>query len=195
LKKEKRELYLTFNRRLKMKKKYIQITLKKDGYNDIIIKSCPEKIKLNILQTYGEMLFGCPALKVKPIDWKGVFTIYGTFIAPYIACALFVSINTTFAIIALLGLFILNAIITKNYFFNYISKHIKEGYIPETKEQQIILSNAGIYMPLQSDGIINSSLSKQDFAQELEKLANLRDKGIITQEEFDIKKKKLLEQM
>ena len=189
----------------KQRKGYISITLKKQGANDIVIESCPEKIKLNFLQLYLAVGFGCPALNVKPIDWKGVATIFGSFFAPFVGLALFASMKLPgLGIIALIGLFVLNIVVTKNYFFNYIKKCISEGYAPESEENRVILSNAGILLPTQQNNVDTSAakISKEstqthsqptrDFVQELEKLANLKEKGILTQEEFETQKQKLL---
>ncbi|UTY25217.1 SHOCT domain-containing protein [Treponema denticola] len=107
-------------------------------------------------------------------------------------------------IIALIGLFVLNIVVTKNYFFNYIKKCISEGYVPESEESRVILSNAGILLPTQQNNVASTvaKISKEstqtysqptrDFVQELEKLANLKEKGILTQEEFEAQKQKLL---
>ena len=188
----------------KQKKGYVEITLVKDNCNSIVI-NCPEKIKLNFIQLYLAVVFGCPALDVEPKDWKGAGLIYGTFFGAFLACALFASVNAFLAILALLGLMIANAIITKNYFLNYIKKLIAAGYVPKTENDKHVLENAGIYVPNSNtvhktdasiqDTATTSTVTQTNYSQELEKLAELKDKGILTQEEFESKKKKILEKM
>lgn len=60
---------------------------------------------------------------------------------------------------------------------------------PLTPEEQVALSQQGDHTPPQSPP---SQTTQSDYLVELEKLGQLRDKGIITEEDFQAKKKKLL---
>lgn len=130
----------------KQRKGRVEITLKKSGVEDIVIKSCPEKIKMGIFRTYIEMRFGIPSMDVKPIDWKGTGIILGTYIAAFLFLGIFYGIEFPIpGIIIFIAFIIANGIITKNYYFNFIRKKISDGYEPATEEQKQILLNAGIY--------------------------------------------------
>ena len=84
---------------------------------------------------------------------------------------------------------------TKNYFFNFIKKLLAEGYTAEGSEQKQILKEAGLLAESQDSFASPTSVSKpsqKDIATELEKLAALKEKGILNDEEFAAQKAKLL---
>lgn len=186
----------------KQRKGRFQLVLKKDGFKDIEINNCPEKIKLTPWQTFNEVFNGLPAMQVKPIDWKGVGIMLGSFSGGILLLCVFGEMEMLpLALISLLAGLGFCAYYTKNYFFNFIKQKITEGYVPETQEMNEFLLKAGIY----NDGTVGTENAtshtmqntgtKETFpnvAAELEKLASLMEKGILSREEFDEQKKKLL---
>jgi len=60
---------------------------------------------------------------------------------------------------------------------------------PLTPEEQAAMAQQGDHTPPQSPP---SQITQSDYLVELEKLGELRDKGIITEEDFQAKKKQLL---
>lgn len=64
-----------------------------------------------------------------------------------------------------------------------------ENAINFSKKQNDVFQEAKDFI---ENKIHNSKTDHLSGAEELEKLANLKEKGIITQEEFDMKKKKIL---
>lgn len=183
----------------KQKKGHFTLTLKKEGANDIVIESCPEKMKLSILSLYLAVSSGCPAMDVKPIDWKGTGIIFGTFYGG-LALLGILSKAPALAVFVFLIFFGFNVVYTRNYFFNYVKGKLEEGYLPETEEQKEILQRAGLHFlmnestgrkaPFSSDE--SKPRSAVSIASELEKLAELKAKGILSDEEFTEQKKKLL---
>lgn len=98
-------------------------------------------------------------------------------------------------VIALAGVVALNFIYNKNYFFNFIKKKIEEGYSVEDEEQRRLLEEAGIHFSSTSNFSSSSESSsrvQKDITAELEKLASLKEKGILSDEEFAAQKAKLL---
>ena len=122
-------------------KKDIEITLKKDGSNDIIIK-CPQKIKLHPVAARFALSCRLPLAKINPVQGKDVIKSIGLFFSMFIACILFVV--PQLGVIALAGVVALNVIYNKNYFFNFIKKKMEEGYKVEDEEQRNLLQDAGL---------------------------------------------------
>ena len=220
------------------KKDYVDITLKKENCQDIMIKDIPIKIKLSAWQTFSALRFDVPALHVKPTQWNYVILTFALFFSMYASVVFFVI--PPLGILLLIASIVGNVIFTKNWYFRYIKKRVQEGYAPETEEEKDILKNAGIMLspvnatnisinnqtnvtaqpntsipqnpPIQTSPIQASSISnpnttpqvnvvggggnvQKDYMRELEKLAELKEKGILTQEEFDVQKQKILTQM
>jgi hypothetical protein len=65
---------------------------------------------------------------------------------------------------------------------------------PLTSEDQAALAQPGGGPPAQSpqDQVTPMGVDQPDYLAELERLADLRDRGIVTEEEFEAKKKQLL---
>ncbi|MDE5776782.1 MAG: SHOCT domain-containing protein, partial [Treponemataceae bacterium] len=112
---------------------------------------------------------------------------------------LFFLVSVMLGIIALAGMVALNFVCTKNYFFNFIKKRLAEGYWPENEEQRNILEAAGLFVGNSSASTSSfvsapssAAHSTVDAAVQLEKLASLVEKGLMTKEEFDAQKAKLL---
>lgn len=175
-----------------MRKGEVEIILRKNGMQDITIV-CPEKIKLSALMVYAVIQFGLPPMNIKPIDKKGLAITIIAYLGIFLACAFF-AINIALGFLLLIAALIFNFMYTKNYFFNYIKKRLAEGYIPTTKETQKILQNAGLQpkeFEKQNSNTNNSSIP--DITEQLEKLHSLMEKGILSKDEFNTRKAKLLE--
>jgi|GEM_PF-2495677 len=220
------------------KKGYVDITLKKENFQDIMIKDIPIKIKLNAWQTFSALRFDVPALHVKPTQWNQAILTFALFFSMYASVVFFVI--PPLGILLLIASIVGNVIFTKGWYFRYIKKCVQEGYAPETDEEKDILKNAGIMLspvnatsvninnqanvttqtntsmpqspPIQSSPIQSTPMPgpnttpqvnvvggggnvQKDYMRELEKLAELKEKGILTQEEFDVQKQKILAQI
>lgn len=123
----------------------VEFVLKKDDAQDITVK-CPQKIKLSAWQTYQGMFDGFPPLSIKPIDKMGVLTVGGSFVAiiavPAILSAL--GASTFFMLVMVAGLVVLNAIVTKNYFYNFFQSKLADGYVLADESQNQFLQEAGL---------------------------------------------------
>ena len=113
--------------------KKIEIVLKKDGAEDIIVK-CPQKVKLSVMGALFAIRFGLPPADVKPVQGKDVIKCIGLFLSIFLACALVVV--PPLGVLALAGVVALNFIYNKNYFFNFIEKKMEE--------QRKLLEDAGL---------------------------------------------------
>lgn len=137
--------------------------------------------------------FGLPPADVTPVQVKDVINCIGLFLSIFITCILFVV--PPLGVIALAGVVALNFIYNKNYFFNIIEKKMEEGYKVEDEEQRRLLEEAGIHFSSTSNFSSSSESSsrvQKDITAELEKLASLKEKGILSDEEFAAQKAKLL---
>ena len=175
--------------------KKVEIVLKKDGAEDIIVK-CPQKVKLSVMGALFAIRFGLPPADVKPVQGKDIIKCLGLFLSIFLACALLVV--PPLGVIALAGAVVLNVIYNKNYFFNFIKKKIEEGYSVEDEEQRRLLEEAGIHFSSASNFSSSSESSsrvQKDITAELEKLASLKEKGILSDEEFAAQKAKILSMM
>lgn len=128
-----------------MRKGYVDILLKKDGCKDIKVK-CHVKVKLHPVVALFAMGCGLPLVHVKPIDWKGVLIGEALFFTIFLSCAFFM-VSIAFGIIALGGAVVMNCLYSRNYFFKYIQKKLREGYQVEDQEHRQILENGGV-LPL-----------------------------------------------
>ncbi|MGL4981296.1 MAG: SHOCT domain-containing protein [Treponemataceae bacterium] len=185
------------------KKKQLEIVLKKEGNLDITVK-CSEKIKLGWFEAFLQVQYGLPPLwGVKPIDWKGTGILLAAFFAIFVGISILGESNVDGIILVLfaIGMVILNLNLTKNYFFKFIQTKINEGY-SVSDEQVEILEKAGITVRSGSFSAASTTNNTEmpttksvktpvDY-EELEKLSTLKEKGILTQEEFDAKKKSIL---
>ncbi|WP_407434354.1 hypothetical protein [Treponema sp.] len=122
--------------------KDVEITLKKEGAQDITVK-CPETIKQSTIVAVFGIFWGMPTFRVKPINWKDTLKGFGLYAIIFIAC-IFFAVSTILGILALLGALALNFLFNKNYFYNFIKKHLNEGYSVDDDEQKQILRNAGL---------------------------------------------------
>lgn len=179
--------------------KQIEITLRKEGSGDIVVK-CPEKIKLSIPGALLAIKFGLPPADIKPVQWKDVAIAYIIFFAMFLSCAI-VTVSIPVCVIFLAASIFLNIYYNQNYFFNFIKKKLAEGYAVEGEEQTQALKAAGLLSEATatSSSAINSTPTKtedatnqEDVATKIEKLATLIEKGLLTKEEFDAQKAKLL---
>lgn len=180
-----------------MGKGEVEIILKKEGAKDIKVK-CPRTIRQSSVVSAMPLAWGNPPFRVRPIDVKGVVAGYARFIGVFVACFFFLA-SVMLGIIALAGMVALNFVCTKNYFFNFIKKRLAEGYSPENEEQRSILEAAGLFAGNSSassssfaSAPSSAAHSNVDAAAQLEKLASLVEKGLMTKEEFDAQKAKLL---
>lgn len=174
-------------------KKDIEIVLKKEGAQDITVK-CPQQIKLPAWRVYGAIYAGLPPLSIKPADMKGLAISVLAFLAIFVSCTFFM-VNVVLGIIVLGAVIAFNIVYTKNYFFNFIKKKLAEGYTVEGEEQNQILKEAGIFAEATSNSSSSNSAkpsSVVDVSEQLEKLASLKEKGILSDEEFAAQKAKLL---
>ncbi|MBQ8680766.1 MAG: SHOCT domain-containing protein [Treponema sp.] len=173
--------------------KKVEITLKKDGSEDIIVK-CPRKVKLSIGGALLAIRFGLPPADIKPVQGKDVIKCIVLFLLIFVAAALFVV--PPLGVVALVVVLFLNIRYNQNYFVNFIKQKLSDGYTVEDSEQKQILQEAGI--SIESNGATASSSSTQsqssqeDVSVQLEKLASLKEKGILSDEEFAAQKAKLL---
>ena len=173
--------------------KKVEIVLKKDGAEDIIVE-CPQKVKLSVMGALFVIRFGLPPADVKPVQGKDVIKCLGLFLSIFLAGALVV-VSQALGVIAFIGTYVLNVIYNKNYFFNFIKKKIEEGYSVEDEEQRRLLEEAGIHFSSASNFSSSSESSsrvQKDITAELEKLASLKEKGILSDDEFAAQKAKLL---
>lgn len=179
--------------------KQIEITLKKEGSGDIVV-NCPEKIKLSIPGALLAIRFGLPPADIKPVQWKDVAIAYIIFFAIFLSCAFFV-VSIPLGILLLAAAVFLNIYYNQNYFFNFIKKKLSEGYTVEGEEQTQALKAAGLLSEATaaSSSAENSTQQKtadaanqEDAVTKIEKLAALVEKGLLTKEEFDAQKAKLL---
>ena len=174
--------------------KDVKIVLKKEGSKDITVK-CPRTVKLSPVIAALYILWGCPPLWVKPIDWKGAFLSFlaGPLIIISLVVLFFVS--TGFGFVLLAAVLVLEFLFNRDYFFNFLKKRLAEGYTVEDEEQKQILKEAGVFVESNntSTSSTNSSVQKtEDVASQLEKLGALVEKGLLSKEEFDAQKAKLL---
>ena len=199
----------------KKRKGYVDITLKKEYAKDILVKDIPEKIKLNGWQTYLALRFDNPAFHVRPFEWGNVILAILLYLSMFIVATFIVFLYVFVWLLLLVASIVGNVIYTKNYYFNYISKRVAEGYAPATDAEKELLKNAGILVnpnlstqagstqqvgsvttaTPQANTTQQSAVVEKDYVKELEKIASLKEKGILTQEEFDEQKKKILAQM
>lgn len=123
----------------------VEFVLKKDGAQDITVK-CPQKIKLSAWQTYQGMFSGFPPLSIKPIDKMGVLTIGGSFVAIVAVPAILSAMGASafFMLVMVAGLVVLNAIVTKNYFYNFFQSKLADGYTLADESQNQFLQEAGL---------------------------------------------------
>lgn len=174
--------------------KKVEITLRKEGSEDIIVK-CPRKVKLSVGGALLAVHSGLPPAEIKPKQGKDALKCYLLFLLIFVACVPF-AIAPVLGIITLGVVLFLNIRYNKNYFFNFINKKLAEGYTVEDAEQKQILQEAGI--SVESSGATASSSSAQsqssqeDVTAQIEKLAGLVEKGLLTKEEFAAQKAKLL---
>lgn len=180
-----------------MGKGEVEIILKKEGAKDIKVR-CPRTIKLGSVSAAFQIGYGCPPLQVSPVDLKDTGLNFVRFLGLYGSLIFFV-VSVPLGVLLLVGMVILNYTYTKNYFFKFIKKRLAEGYSPENEEQRSMLEAAGLFAG--NSGSSSSSFasapssdvhSKVDAAAQLEKLASLVEKGLMTKEEFDAQKAKLL---
>lgn len=176
--------------------KSVEITLKKEGSKDILVK-CPRSIKLNPVVAAISILYGMPPFQVKPINGKDVLKALSLFAMIFISLGI-CSVSSGLGVILFLVVIVINFLFTKNYFFNFIKKLLVEGYTVEGSEQKQILKEAGLLAESQDSFASSTSVSKpsqKDIATELEKLASLKEKGILSDAEFAAQKAKILENM
>ncbi len=181
--------------------KDVEITLKKEGSGDIVVK-CPSKIKLHPAMAAIVALYGCPPAAIKPTQGKDILKAYALFAGIFAAGALV--IIPPVGIIALIVMIVLNIRYNKDYFYNFIKKRLEEGYSVEQEEHKQLLREAGLpvdsvtssaALPPSSPVSVTSAapkVSQEDVFAQLEKLANLKEKGILNDEEFAAQKAKLL---
>ncbi len=72
----------------------------------------------------------------------------------------------------------------------YVEHLLKQGYKPYSEQDAQILSLHGINVS--TNNAIESNSPKRDYLDQLEKLGELKDKGILTEMEFEEKKKSIL---
>lgn len=130
---------------MKFGKPKVEIVLRKDGEQDITVK-CPEKIKLGVGQTILALRFGMPPMDVKPVDKKGLGVILGCFLSIFAVAGLMsvIGANPLFCALEAIGLVVMNLIVTKNYFFNFIKGKLADGYTVSS-EHESLLQAAGMY--------------------------------------------------
>ena len=172
--------------------KSVEITLKKDGSKDILVK-CPRSIKLNPVIAAISILYGMPPFQVKPINGGDVIKSLALFAMIFISLGI-CSVSVGFGFILFLVVIVINYLFTKNYFFNFIKKRLAVGYKDENSESQQILKEAGLLSESVSfsSSASDSKPAQKDVSAELEKLAALKEKGILNDEEFASQKAKLL---
>lgn len=165
--------------------KKVEIVLKKNEAEDITIR-CPQKIKLSAMGALFAIRFGLPPADVKPVQGKDLLKCIVLFLLIFVAVALFAV--PLLGIIAFIVVFALNINYNKNYFYKFIQKKLAEGYTVEDPESQEILKNAGLL----NVSLSSSENTSDDVTVQLEKLASLKEKGILSEEEFSAQKAKLL---
>ena len=177
----------------KVKNPEVELHLKNAGGQECTV-SCKEKIKMSLLEAYIQLRFGIPALDVKPINGKDVAITFVLFALIFLPLAL----QNGVGVIVCLAMIVVNGIYTKNFYYNAIKKRLADGFTPADDDTATILKNAGLLTATASSSSISTSSTTQpassstDVAAELEKLASLVEKGILTKEEFEAKKAKLL---
>ena len=186
------------------KEKEVEITLRKEGSPDIRV-NCPREIKMSFLKGFIYFRFHCfSPLTISPVNKKDLLFFVLQFLAIFISCVFF-TVDPVVGLIIVTAVFVFNIIRTKNYYFNFIKKRLAEGYVVEDPEKQQLLQNAGL-----SNGSVSSysssgasfstsspvssssKPSQGDLTAQLEKLAALKEKGILSDEEFAAQKAKLL---
>lgn len=184
------------------KEKEVEITLRKDGSPDIIV-NCPREIKMSFLKGFIYFRFHCfSPLTISPVNKKDLLLFVLQFLAIFISCV-FVTVDPVVGVIIITAVFVFNIIRTKNYYFNFIKKRLAEGYVVEDPEKQQLLVDAGLFnssVASYSSSSVSSSPSdtssskpsQEDITVQLEKLAALKEKGILSDEEFATQKAKLL---
>ena len=173
--------------------KKVEIVLKKDGAEDITVK-CPQKVKLSVMGALFAIRFGLPPADVKPVQKKDALKCIVLFLLIFVAC-LFFTASMALGVIALAVVLVLNVMYNKNYFFNFIKKRLAEGYTVKNSESQQILKDAGLWnesSSFSSSATSSSKQPKEDVTVQLEKLASLKEKGILNDDEFATQKAKLL---
>ena len=115
-------------------KKKIEIKLVKSGEKDVII-NCPESIKLGILD-----------LNIKPINYVSIVINLLLYALIYAVPALLLYFGTSTAVFLILTsiTIALNIVVNKNYYWNFICKKLKEGYLPANEETRAILESVKI---------------------------------------------------
>lgn len=174
--------------------KDVEIVLKKEGSKDITVK-CPRTVKLSPVIAALYILWGCPPLWVKPIDWKGAFISFLAYPLIVISLAVLFLVSPGFGLVLLAAVLVLEFLFNRDYFFNFFKKRLAEGYTVEDEEQKQILKEAGVFVESNntSTSSTNSSVQKtEDVASQIEKLGALVEKGLLSKEEFDAQKAKLL---
>ena len=174
--------------------KDVEIVLKKEGAKDITVK-CPRTVKLPPVIAALYILWGCPPMWVKPIDWKGAFISFLTNPLIVISLVVLFFVSTGFGLVLLAAVLVLEFLFKRDYFFNFLKKRLAEGYTVEDEEQRQILKDAGVLV--ESNNVFasgtNSAVQKtEDVAAQIEKLGTLVEKGLLSKEEFDAQKAKLL---
>jgi len=129
-------------------KKDVEITLKKDGSDDIIVM-CPEKIKLHPVAALLAISYGLPPARIKPKQGKDILKAFALFLGIFVSLAV-CYINVLLGIVLCVGFFVANFLFNKNYFFNFISKKLGEGYTVDTEAQKNILEKAGVFDKIQN---------------------------------------------
>ena len=174
--------------------KAFEVVLKKEGAKDITVK-CPRSIKLNPVIAAISILYGMPPFQVKPINGKDVLIALAGFAMIFISLGI-CTVSLGLGFILFIAVLVFNFLFTKNYFFNFIKKRLAEGYTVEDSEQKQILQEAGISIESNGatafSGSAQAQSSQEDVTAQIEKLAGLVEKGLLTKEEFAAQKAKLL---
>lgn len=101
----------------------------------------PKKIKMGFFTTFIELRYGLPPMDISPIDWKGMAFLLIPFF--WLVGIGGLSQNVAFIVVGLI-LVAYNFYITKNYFFDYITRKLSEGFECKNPEEQKVLETAGI---------------------------------------------------
>lgn len=126
-------------------KKKIEIKLVKSGEKDVII-NCPESIKLGLLDLYMALRLDIPPLNIKPINYVSIVINLLLYALIYAVPALLLYFGTSTAVFLILTsiTIALNIVVNKNYYWNFICKKLKEGYLPANEETRAILESVKI---------------------------------------------------
>lgn len=146
-------------------KGWMTVVLEKEGSPEITV-TCPRKVKMNPFRALVSWrVDGFPQFNVTPKDWKGFFLYLLAWLLVFIFGSIMLSafgesrvegngeltegeVNGVLAFVGFLltvAALVLNVIITANYYYSFIKKALKRGYVINDAEQRAACEAAGLY--------------------------------------------------